>query len=68
MKEVEIEDKRLANSSIDKQIQRNTNELLKIMVLTEKYEKLIEGKDRKILEKEYHIERLQKLLALNISF
>lgn len=64
-KEAEIEEKQLANKSIDKQIQRNTNELLKIMSLAEKYEKLIEWKDVKVLEIEYHKERLSKLLALN---
>lgn len=35
------------------------------MSLAEKYEKSIEGKDRKVLEREYHKERLSKLLALN---
>lgn len=42
LKEAEIEEKQLANASTDKQIQRNTNELVKIMDLAEKYEKLIE--------------------------
>ena len=65
LKEAEIEEKQLGNKSTDKQIQRNTNELLKTMELAEKFEKLIEWKDRKILEREYHKERLSKLLALN---
>jgi len=65
LKEAEIEEKQLGNKSTDKQIQRNTNELLKTMALAEKYEKLIEWKDRKILERDYHKERLSKLLALN---
>lgn len=65
LKEAEIEEKQLGNKSTDKQIQRNTNELLKTMALAEKFEKLIEWKDRKILEREYHKERLSKLLALN---
>lgn len=65
LKEAEIEEKQLGNKSTDKQIQRNTNELLKTMALAEKFEKLIEWKDRKVLEREYHKERLSKLLALN---
>lgn len=42
LKEAEIEEKQLGNKSTDKQIQRNTNELLKTMALAEKFEKLIE--------------------------
>lgn len=65
LKEVEIEEKELWNISINKQIQRNLNELNKTLELAQKYEALIFWKDRKILEKEYHKERLSKLLALN---
>lgn len=68
LKLVEIEEKKLTNNSIERQIARNLNELNKTLILAQKYEKLIEWKDRKVLEKEYHVERLQKLLALNISF
>jgi len=68
LKDAEIEEKNLANNSIDKQIERSINELNKNVELAERYEKLIEGKDRKILEKEYHMERLQKLLVLNTAW
>lgn len=65
LKEIEMEEKDLERESIEKQIERHLNEIGKIMVLAEKYEKAIEGKDRKELEREYHKERLSKLLALN---
>jgi len=65
LKEAEIEEKELWTLSIDRQIKRNLNELNKTLELAQKYEKLIEWKDRKVLEREYHKERLSKLLALN---
>jgi hypothetical protein len=68
LKVVEIREKQLGNETLQKQIARNTNELEKMFALAKVYGKKIEGKDKVVLEKEYHVARLGKLLALNTVF
>lgn len=61
----EIEEKQIALDALRKQSKRSLIELNRMFELVLEYEKKIEGKDRTELEKDYHIQRLQKLLAVN---
>jgi len=65
LKNIEIEEKQIALSNLERTIARNSHELAKMYELAKKFKQLIEGKDRKELEKEFHVERLKKLLAMN---
>ena len=67
-KQIDIEEKQIANQTLEKQIQRNYNEFMKMLELIKKYETLIEWKDIKELEIEYHTERLKKLFALHSQY
>lgn len=65
LKNVQIEEKQILIFNLQKNIARNSHELAKMYELAKEYKKSIEGKDQKELEKEYHVERLKKLLAMN---
>lgn len=66
--EAQIEEKQLAIGTTEKQIKRNVNELGKMFEMAKFYEKKIEGQDREQLIKDYHFQRLSKLMALNTIY
>jgi hypothetical protein len=68
VKDVDIEEKELALLSLDKNIARSMNEFNMMFAVAKEYEQKIHGCSLVELEKEYHIERLSKLLAMNTIF
>jgi thioredoxin-like negative regulator of GroEL len=65
LKQIQVEEKQIALTNLERTIARNTHELAKMYELAKKYKNEIEGKDKKQLEKEFHTERLKKLFVMN---
>lgn len=66
LKELELEEKKLALEANNKQIARAKFELEHFVAIAEEYEKKLEGKDIKALKRDYHVQRLRKMLELTV--